>query len=80
MCKAVWVPPTLKGNASDAKPVRKLRGGAVVGGRCADVPTEDGSSAGGAWCYTVEKTCANNPKASDGPVYHQDFDFCGCAG
>lgn len=51
--------------------------GVITGGRCAAVAAEDGSTAGGAWCYTVEKTCANNPKASDLPRFERDFDYCG---
>jgi hypothetical protein len=75
MCKAAWSPPRVRNgsrNATASPPAAP-----VVGGRCADVPTEDGSTAGGAWCNTVEKTCANNPKASQLPAFGRDFDYCG---
>ncbi|GBF91918.1 V-type proton ATPase subunit B-like [Raphidocelis subcapitata] len=75
MCKAAWLPPGAK-NATLRKPLPPGGGGAIVGGRCAAVAAEDGSTAGGAWCFTVDRTCANNPKASDSPVFDQDFDFC----
>ena len=75
MCKAAWLPPGPK-NVTLPKPLPPGGGGAVIGGNCAALPTQDGATAGGAWCYTVDRTCANNPKASDSPAFDQDFDFC----
>lgn len=76
LCKAVWVPPGLA-DLDDVKKPYKNGSGVVVGGQCADVPTEDGSLAGGAWCYIVENTCSNNPKASNSKGYGRDYDYCG---
>lgn len=78
LCKAVWIPPAPGGSGAErevSKPVGNATR-AIIGGRCADVPLADGSTAGGPWCETVPKTCSNNPKASHLPAASHDFDFC----
>lgn len=87
LCEASWTPPTAAathqsdGSNTSSSPQAVIMSrnttsngsssGQVIRGVCAAVPSPDGGTAGGPWCYIAPGSCHGNPKTSGNTMMSQ---------